>query len=44
VKASSLIVLGDPMGQLGGWMQLLVAFNLIHWALCGTLFGRVVED
>jgi heme exporter protein B len=44
VKASSLVILGDPMGQLGSWTQLLFAFNLIHWSLCGILFGRVVED
>jgi len=44
VKASSLVILGDPMGQLWSWTQLLLAFNLIHWSLCGILFGRVVED
>jgi heme exporter protein B len=44
VKASSLVILGDPMGQQGSWMLLLVAFDLIHWSLCGLLFGRVVED
>jgi hypothetical protein len=26
------------------WVTLLVAFDLIHWALCGLLFDRVVED
>ena len=44
VKASSLVILGDPMGQMRAWSLLLVAFNLIHWSLCGLLFGRVVED
>ena len=44
VKASSLVILGDPMGQVGSWSLLLVAFDLIHWSLCGLLFGRVVED
>ena len=44
VKASSLVILGDPMGQMGSWILLLVAFDLIHWSLCGLLFGRVVED
>ncbi len=44
VKATSLLILGDPMGQIRGWVLLLVSFDLIHWSLCGLLFGRVVED
>jgi heme exporter protein B len=44
VKASSLLIQGDPMGQLSSWMLLLVSFDLIYWSLCGLLFGRVVED
>jgi heme exporter protein B len=44
VKATSLVILGDPMGQAAAWIKLLVAFNLIYWSLCGLLFERVVED
>jgi len=44
VKATSLTILGDPMGQTPSWILLLVCFNLIHWSLGGLLFGRVVED
>lgn len=44
VKASSLLFLGDPMGQLRSWIALLVCFDAIHWSLCGLLFERVVED
>jgi len=44
VKATSLLIQGDPMGQLGSWTLLLVSFDLVHWSLCGLLFGRVVED
>jgi heme exporter protein B len=44
VKATSLLLTGDPMGQLRPWTLLLVAFDTIHWSLCGLLFGRVVED
>jgi heme exporter protein B len=44
VKATSLIIHGDPMGQLGSWTLLLACFNVIHWSLCGLLFERVVED
>ena len=44
VKATSLLILGDPMGQLRPWVSLLVAFAVVQWALGGLLFGRVVED
>ena len=44
VKATSLLILGDPMGQLRAWMLLLVAFDAVYWSLCGLLFERVVED
>jgi heme exporter protein B len=44
VKATSLVVLGDPMRQLPPWLTLLAAFDAIYWSLCGLLFGRVVED
>ena len=41
---ASLLILGDPMEQVRAWALLLVAFDAIHWSLCGLLFGRVVED
>ncbi len=44
VKATSLLVMGDPMNQLGSWMLLLVAFNAIFWPLGGLLFGVVAEE
>jgi len=44
VKASSLLLLGDPMGQVGSWALLLLTFNGIFWPLCGLLFGAVIEE
>lgn len=44
VKATSLVILGDPMDQSKAWITLLGAFDLIYWSLCGLLFGRVVEE
>jgi heme exporter protein B len=44
VKATSLVLSGDPMHQISSWLGLLTAFNVIYWSLCGLLFGRVVED
>lgn len=44
VKATSLIILGDPMGEARSWIILLVAFDAIYWSLCGLLFGRVIDE
>ena len=44
VKATSLLLLGDPMDQARSWILLLIAFDAIYWSLCGLLFGRVVEE
>jgi heme exporter protein B len=43
-RATSLVLTGDPMGQIGSWCALLAAFDAIYWSLCGVLFGFVVED
>jgi heme exporter protein B len=43
VKATSLLMGGDPMGQVNAWLGLLVAFDLLYWSVCGVLFGRVIE-
>lgn len=44
VKATSLVLQGDPMGQLGSWLGLLGSFNLIYWGLGFVLFPRVIES
>jgi heme exporter protein B len=44
VKATSLLIEGDAMGQLKSWVTLVTSFDLIYWSLCGLVFGRVVED
>jgi heme exporter protein B len=44
VKATSLIILGDPMNQGKSWLVLLFAFDAIYWSLCGLLFHKVVEE
>ncbi len=44
VKATTLVMNGDPMGQAGSWSILLVAFNGIFWPLCALLFSRVVDE
>jgi heme exporter protein B len=43
VKATGLVLLGDPMGQTSSWVALLALFSLVFWGLCGALFTKVVE-
>jgi heme exporter protein B len=43
-KATTLVLQGDPMNQLGSWYGLLLGFNLIYWGLGFVLFPRVIED
>ena len=43
-RATSLVLLGDPMGQLGSWMGLLAAFDAIFWSLGAVLFGARLEE
>jgi heme exporter protein B len=43
-KATTLVLQGDPMNQLGSWYGLLFGFNLIYWGLGFVLFPRVIED
>lgn len=44
VKATGLVLQGDPMGQLSSWLAVLLAFNVIYWSMSGVLFGKVVEE
>ncbi|MGC6508600.1 MAG: heme exporter protein CcmB [Myxococcota bacterium] len=43
VKSTSLILSGDPMGQLSSWVGLLICFDLVFWSVCGILYGRVID-
>jgi heme exporter protein B len=44
VKATGLVLDGDPMSQLDGWLRLLSGFNILYWGLGFALFPRVIED
>lgn len=43
VKATNLVMQGDPMNQLDSWLGLLGGFNLIYWSLGFALFPKVIE-
>jgi heme exporter protein B len=44
VRATAVVLGGDPMHELGSWMGLLAGFNLVYWGLGVALFPRIVED
>jgi heme exporter protein B len=43
-NATTRVLEGDPMNQVGGWMTVLLAFDAVHWSLSGLLYGRILED
>lgn len=44
VKASTLALRGDPMGEFGSWMRLLAAADLLFLTICALAFEFVLED
>lgn len=43
VKATALLLAGDPMDQMTSWLKLLLAFDVLYWSVCAALFPRVVD-
>ncbi|MCB9662755.1 MAG: heme exporter protein CcmB [Alphaproteobacteria bacterium] len=43
-RATTLVLEGDPMDQVGAWVKLLLVFDLAHWTLDGLLFSRIVDE
>jgi heme exporter protein B len=44
VKATSLAITGDPMGDAATWLSLLGIFNLVYWSVGFLLFPAVVQE
>jgi heme exporter protein B len=44
VKATSAALAGDPFGELGSWLQLLVAFDVIMLVVGAATYGYLLED
>ncbi len=44
VKATAAALGGDPLGELGAWLQLLVAFDVIMLVAGAATYGYVLED
>lgn len=44
VKATSSALLGDPLGDLASWLQLLAAFDLVMLAAGAVTYGYLLEE
>jgi heme exporter protein B len=44
VRASTLALRGDPMGEFWSWMQLLAAADILFLTVCSRTFEYVLED
>lgn len=44
VKATSAALAGDPFGELGAWLQLLVAFDVVMVVAGAATYGILLED
>jgi heme exporter protein B len=44
VKATAAALAGDPFGELGSWLQLLVAFDVIMVVAGAATYGYLLED
>lgn len=44
VNATTLVIAGDPMGNLGAWLRLLAAFDVIFFVVCTWTFPILLES
>jgi heme exporter protein B len=44
VKATAAALSGDPFGELGAWLGLLVAFDVVMIAAGAATYGFLLED
>ena len=44
VNAMSLALAGDPLGRIGGWIRLLISFDIIFFVVCVWIFPTVLEE
>ncbi len=44
VKATAAALGGDPLGELGAWLQLLVAFDIVMLVAGAATYGFLLED
>lgn len=44
VKGTALVVRGDPMGELGLWVRMLIVYDVVFLTVCTMTFEFLLED
>ncbi|HEY8468199.1 MAG TPA: heme exporter protein CcmB [Longimicrobiales bacterium] len=44
ITATGALLVGDPMGEAGAWVRLLVIFDVIFFIACVLAFEHVIEE
>jgi heme exporter protein B len=44
VKATAAALAGDPLGELGAWLQLLAGFDVVMLVAGGATYGHLLEE
>jgi heme exporter protein B len=44
VNATTLALAGDPLDRIGGWVRLLISFDVIFFVVCVWIYPLVLEE
>jgi|SRR5690554_1304245 heme exporter protein B len=44
ITATAALLVGDPMGEAGAWVRLLVIFDVVFFIACVLAFEHVIEE
>ncbi|HEX7090201.1 MAG TPA: heme exporter protein CcmB [Longimicrobiales bacterium] len=44
ITATATLLVGDPMGEAGAWVRLLVIFDIVFFIACVLAFEHVIEE
>jgi heme exporter protein B len=44
VEATTAALAGDPMGEVGAWIRLLIVFDVVFFIACVLAFEHVIEE
>jgi heme exporter protein B len=44
VNGTTLALAGDPLDRIGGWIRLLISFDIIFFVVCVWIFPLVLEE
>jgi ABC-type transport system involved in cytochrome c biogenesis permease component len=44
VNGTTLALAGDPLDRIGGWIRLLISFDIIFFVVCVWIYPLVLEE